>query len=129
MPESEEITGVNIIPLVSVALVLVIIIMVTAPILLQPTLDIDLPKAHTVEGEEGEKVMITITMDGQWAVDEKRLPKEKVLEELKIRIAKCRKKFVVIRADRNASFGELLEAMRLSKLAGAKKLTIATKQK
>ena len=54
------ITGINITPLVDVCLVLVIIFMVTAPLMMQPTLPVELPKAKTREGKETDNITITI---------------------------------------------------------------------
>ena len=50
--EEDAITGVEITPLVGVALVLVMIFMVTAPLFMHPVMDIKLPKAVTGEAEE-----------------------------------------------------------------------------
>ncbi|GAI48678.1 unnamed protein product, partial [marine sediment metagenome] len=54
--EEENITTLEITPLVAIALVLVIIFMVTAPLFLQPAMKIILPKAITGEAEERENV-------------------------------------------------------------------------
>lgn len=127
--EDENISGVNVTPLVDVSLVLVIIFMVTTPLLTQPLLKIILPKAHTLEGEEKENVTITISKEGCLAVNEKKVGKEDILEYLKEKIIKNRDKFVIIRADQDATYEDMMFAMEIAKEAGAKKLTIATEQK
>jgi biopolymer transport protein ExbD len=127
--EDESISGVNITPLVDVCLVLVIIFMVTTPLLTQPLMKIILPKAHTLEGEEKENVTISISKEGDFAVNEKELNKEEILEYLKEKLVKNRYKFVIIRADQEASYENMMFAMEIAKKAGAKKLTIATEQK
>ena len=38
-------------------------------------------------------------------------------------------KYVIIRADKNAWYGDITEAMGIAKAAGAKSITIATEQK
>ncbi len=48
--DDAPITDINITPLVDVCLVLVIIFMVTAPMMSDPAIKVDLPKAHTREG-------------------------------------------------------------------------------
>ncbi|MBU0700589.1 biopolymer transporter ExbD [bacterium] len=128
-PRKELITKVNVLPLVDVCLVLVIIFMITAPLMMQPVMEVKLPKAVTVEGEEKENIAITIALNGKIAVNEKELTWEKLPAELTERINHSRDKFVIIRADENASHGEMLKAMRVAKDAGAKKLTIATEQR
>lgn len=124
-----EITGINITPLVDVCLVLVIIFMVTAPLLLQPSLPVQLPKAKTAAGKDKQNVTITITKDGQWALDDQTMSFAEVASALKGRIAENADRFVVIRADRDARHGLALKAMKAAKEAGAKSISIATEQK
>ena len=59
----ELMTGINVAPLVDVCLVLVIIFMVTAPLLSDPAIKVNLPKAKTQEGEEKDKITVTISTD------------------------------------------------------------------
>ncbi|MFH1824195.1 MAG: biopolymer transporter ExbD [Candidatus Firestonebacteria bacterium] len=128
--EEEIITGINVTPLVDVCLVLVIIFMVTAPLMIQPILKVILPKATTLEGEEKENITITISEKNEWALNEETLPsKEVVAERLLTKIKGSKDRFVIIRADQNALYGTIEEAMSISKKAGAKKITIATEQK
>jgi biopolymer transport protein TolR len=127
--DEEEITGINVTPLVDVCLVLVIIFMVTAPMMVQPILQIDLPKASTQEGEEKENISITLGPDGEWAINEDVLDKEGVAAKLLEKIKTNKDKFVIIRADKNALVGSIEEAMSMAKKAGAKQITLATEQK
>ena len=48
--DDDIVSGINVTPLVDVCLVLVIIFMVTAPLLNDPVIKVQLPKAHTKEG-------------------------------------------------------------------------------
>ncbi len=125
----EGITGINITPLVDVCLVLVIIFMVTAPLLLQPTLSVELPKATTAEGKERQNVTITITKDGQWALNQESMPFEGVKAGLRDAIASSPDRYVIIRADKEALNGLALQALKIAKDAGAKAIAIATEQK
>lgn len=129
LSKREMITKVNVLPLVDVCLVLVIVFMVTAPLMMQPVMEVRLPKAVTVEGEEKENITITIAMNGKIAINEKETTWKRLSAELTERIKRNQDKFVIIRADENASHGEMLKAMRIARDAGAKKLTVATEQK
>ena len=125
--EDDIVSGINVTPLVDVCLVLVIIFMVTAPILSDPVIKVQLPKAHTKEGEEKEKVIITLGKDGRVALGHKEYPSLNALEpDLKIKLAMSDTKQVVIKADENALHGRLVESMSKAKDAGALSLTIAT---
>ncbi len=128
--ESDEpITDINITPLVDVCLVLVIIFMVTAPMFADPPIKVDLPSAHTHEGEEADKLTITLSKDGEYALDAEKFTDPVKLEEaLKRSLAQKESKMVVLRADKDALHGQLTDLMARAKDAGAVSLTIATEQ-
>jgi biopolymer transport protein ExbD len=69
LDSDDPITDINITPLVDVCLVLVIIFMVTAPLFSDPPIKVDLPSAHTKEGEEADKITVTLSKDGEYALD------------------------------------------------------------
>src|SRR5215831_5250026 len=57
----DEITGINVTPLVDIVLVLLIIFMVTASFIVRETLEVDLPRAaHTGETLQG---LVNVVMD------------------------------------------------------------------
>ncbi|HZE19266.1 MAG TPA: biopolymer transporter ExbD, partial [Candidatus Angelobacter sp.] len=64
------ITKVNVTPIIDVALVLVIILLVTAPLLSVADLPVDLPQARTREAEDERNVSITLSSTGRLAVDD-----------------------------------------------------------
>src|SRR5881409_892510 len=68
-PRQELITRVNVTPIIDVALVLVIILLVTAPMMSVADLPVDLPSARTREAEDERNLSITIASDGSMAVD------------------------------------------------------------
>jgi biopolymer transport protein ExbD len=128
--ESDEpITDINITPLVDVCLVLVIIFMVTAPLFSDPPIKVDLPSAHTHEGEEADKLTITLSKDGEYALDAQKFTDAKLLgDALKLALSQKDSKMVVLRADKDALHGQLTDLMARAKDAGAQSLTIATEQ-
>ncbi len=128
--EDDIVAGINVTPLVDVCLVLVIIFMVTAPLMSDPVIKVTLPKAHTREGEENDKITITLGKDGSVALDQKIYKDPKELEDdLKLRLAVSESKLVILRADEEALHGKLTDLMAEAKDAGAQSLTIATEEK
>lgn len=127
--DEEPITDINITPLVDVCLVLVIIFMVTAPMFSEPALKVDLPTAHTKEGEEKDKITLTLSKDGQYALDYEKFPTaEAMTARLKEKLAESESKLVILRADKDADYGPLTDLMARAKDAGARSMTIATEQ-
>ncbi len=126
----ELMTGINVAPLVDVCLVLVIIFMVTAPLLSDPALKVNLPQAKTQEGEEKDKITITIAPGSKYAVNEKLFATEpELLAGVERTLKSGASKLVVIKADAEAGYGVLTDVMRCAKEAGATGITIATEQK
>lgn len=124
------VTGINVTPLVDVCLVLVIIFMVTAPLLSEPVFKVNLPRARTQEGEEKEKIVVSLARDARYAVNEKQFAgKDEFYKALELAIRQSGLKLVVIKADQDAGYGLLTDVMQRSKEAGASSITIATEQK
>jgi len=128
--DDDIVSGINVTPLVDVCLVLVIIFMVTAPMLSEPVIKVDLPRAHTKEGEEKEKITITLGRDGRMALDYKEYQTYEAMEpDLKDKLLMSESKLVILKADQDALHGKLVELMARAKDAGAQSLTIATERK
>ena len=127
LDDDDIVSGINVTPLVDVCLVLVIIFMVTAPLMSDPIIKVELPKATTREGEERDKVTVTLGKDGRLALDQKEYSSLDALEvDLKYRLLMSESKLVILRADHEALHGKLTELMGRAKEAGATGLTIAT---
>ncbi len=127
--DDDIVAGINVTPLVDVCLVLVIIFMVTAPLMSDPVIKVTLPKAHTHEGEERDKITITLGKGGQMALDEKiykTIPDMR--DDLRLKLAQSDSKLVILRADEDALNGQLTDLMAEAKADGAQSLTIATEQ-
>ncbi len=62
--DDEMITAINVTPLVDIMLVLLIIFMLTANLIDNPAIKVDLPEASTGEANEPSTVGLTLTEDG-----------------------------------------------------------------
>ncbi|MCI0697573.1 biopolymer transporter ExbD [candidate division KSB1 bacterium] len=124
------ITHMQLAPLVDISLVLVIIFMVTAPILDTPgSLQVDLPKAATIEADSQDNLTITLTASGETALNAQALPLSKLELSLRPIVAEHPDRLVLIRADKQASHRQVLELLGVAKKSGAKKIAIATVQR
>ena len=126
----EMITKVNVTPIIDVALVLVIILLVTAPLISVADLPVNLPQAHTREAEDQRNVSITLGSGGELAVDDRIVAESELTAALAARLADLGSDvLVVVRADADAPSGRVRELLDLARGAGAKRLAIATRQK
>ena len=62
--EDEPIAEINIVPFVDIILVVLIIFMVTAPIMLKPSINVSLPKAGSGDSTAPSELTVTIRADG-----------------------------------------------------------------
>lgn len=125
------ITKVNVTPIIDVALVLVIILLVTAPLLSVADLPVDLPQARTREAEDERNVSITLSAGGAVAVDEEIVPRINLAPALRSRLSQGGNEnvLVVVRADSGVPFRSIQEVLSDARTAGATRLAIATRQK
>jgi biopolymer transport protein ExbD len=124
------ISNMQLAPLVDIALVLVIIFMVTAPLLdAHDKLQVDLPKAATVEAKSEDNITITLDGSGQTALNKDVMPVPKMELALKRIVTKHPDRLVLIRADKKVLHQQILEILNVVKKSGAKKIAIATVQR
>jgi len=128
---TELITRVNVTPIIDVALVLVIILLVTAPLLSVADLPVDLPQASTREAEDQRNISITLGAHGELAIDETIVGRESLTDMLRSRLGEEGNKdvLVVVRADSGAPYAEVRDLLDKARAAGAQRLAIATRQK
>jgi biopolymer transport protein TolR len=129
-PRQELITRVNVTPIIDVALVLVIILLVTAPMLSVADLPVNLPAAHTREAENQRNVSVTLSSGGHVAVDEEVVERTALRAKLaaKLRQPGNEGVLVVVRADAGAPYSAVRELLAEARAAGATRLAIATRQ-
>ena len=128
---SPMLTRINVTPIIDVALVLVIILLITAPMLSVADLEIELPAAHSRDVEDQGFISITLSTTGEIAVDETVVSGvDMVLPALIARIAEQDgdKSMVVIRADAGLPHSLVRQVLEEARLSGATHLGIATRQ-
>ena len=128
---SELITKVNVTPIIDVALVLVIILLVTAPMMSVSELPVRLPEARTREAEDERNVSVTLATNGEWAVDDRTVNAATLGAAVAERLAQPGNDgvLVVVRADTSTPYAEIRRAIESIRNAGAKRVAIATRQK
>src|SRR5262245_3901293 len=109
----ELITKVNVTPIIDVALVLVIILLVTAPMMSVSSIPVHLPQAKTREAEDQRNVCITISSAGQFAIDDHTIGAAELRPALTQRLAEPRNHdvLVVVRADQQVPFATVRHAL------------------
>lgn len=120
--DGDEITGINVTPLVDITLVLLIIFMVTARIIVSQSLPMDLPKA--AQGQQIQLVFgVELRASGEIMVDGKKVANDEAVFPLaKEANAKSSDLRAVIRADTAVTHGRVIRVLDLMKQAGISKI-------
>ena len=122
-------TEIDLMPAISLALIVLLILLLISPFLGQSRIKVDLPRASTSEIGEEQKITITLSRDGQISVDEKLISLEKLKPVLSQRFKIDPYNLMVIKADKNISYGEVETVLEIAKESGAGRIAIATVQK
>jgi len=124
----QSIMGINVTPIIDVALVLVIILIITTPIMTISDLAVNLPRAHVRSAEQGDRLNITLNTAGEVAVDKVIVSREDLVGTLGNRLRETDQSdvMVVVRADGAVPHSAVREVLRDARAAGARRLAIAT---
>lgn len=119
-------SDINVTPLVDVMLVLLIIFMVTAPMMMQGV-EVNLPKTTSRDIKtKDEPLMLTVNKKKEIFLEKHRIE----LDNLELKIKKIfenrRNKEVLLRADKDVSYGFVIEVIAGIKRAGIDKLGMVT---
>ncbi len=123
--DDDEITGINVTPLVDIVLVLLIIFMVTANFIVRETVEVDLPRAantkdKTVQGP----VMVTMDKDGKTFLDGVETSTDVLLAKMRDAVAKDKDARAIISADQSLNYGKVMGLIDLVKEAGIVKFAL-----
>jgi biopolymer transport protein TolR len=124
--QKTALSEINVTPLVDVMLVLLIIFMVTAP-LMQQGLDVNLPQAKGKDLPPEERVTIVVKKGGALFMNEQPMSRPEMIDRLKA-ISK-RNPNVFLKADKDVSYGSVIEIMGDIKETGIEKLGMVTEPK
>ena len=124
-------TRINVTPIIDVALVLVIIMLITAPMITALSMEIDLPKAKTRSIEDEVRLSITLGREGELAVDDELVAPGDLFEVLVRKISESSDKniLVIVRADATITHGTVKQIINDARTAGAKRIAVATRQR
>lgn len=121
---------INLTPIIDVALVLVIILLITAPMLSVADIDLKLPTAQTRGAEDEGRISITLGKAGELAVNEELVNPDDLRAMLRMLLAREENEnmLVVVRADEEVPYELIRVILREAREAGANRLAIATLQ-
>ena len=120
---------INVTPIIDVAMVLVITLLITAPMIATSNIAINLPETQTRGVEDEVRISVTLGKDGLAAVEDKNVPRAEMVRVLHDRLAQAGSEntLVVVRADAGMNYGDVRQFVQEIRLAGAKRIAFATR--
>lgn len=126
----------NVVPFIDVMLVLLVIFMITTPLLTQGV-KVDLPKtqAKALTEQEKEPLIVTVDAGGLFYLNLADNPSQPITPRtlsflanthLKSQQNTAEQRPVLVRGDKGANYGKVMEAMVLLQQAGAKSVGLIT---
>jgi len=123
--DDEEITGINVTPLVDIVLVLLIIFMVTANFIVRETVEVDLPRAANTQDKTVQgPVMVTMDKDAKVFLDGVETLEPELVAKMKAAVAKDKDVRAIISADQALNYGKVMALIDLVKEAGIGKFAL-----
>jgi biopolymer transport protein ExbD len=117
---------INVTPLVDVMLVLLIIFMVTAP-MLAAGLHVSLPQAKAARKLDPKPpVVLTFSKDGHVTLDGQVFALDKIVDAVQARLGDDKTQPIHLRADKDASYGDVVALMDLLASRGLSRLAVLT---
>lgn len=119
------ISDINVVPLVDIVLVVLIIFMVTAPMIMKPSIAVNLPKAASGDPSTPSTLSISLSTDGKVLLNGKPADLEQVKTQATAEVGKNSEIQAIIAADREVPHGRVVEMIDIIKQAGVKKFAIS----
>ncbi|MEO0109199.1 MAG: biopolymer transporter ExbD [candidate division WOR-3 bacterium] len=124
------VANIDILPMACIGLLLVVMMIMVAPMVMSHTrIPVNVPSAHTAERKVEDDIAIALTQDGKLFFQDVPITKEAMKEEIRKIIERDPYRLVVVRADKEVLYEDVLELLSLAKGAGAKRIACATKKK
>jgi biopolymer transport protein ExbD len=125
----EPISDINIVPFVDIILVVLIIFMVTAPVLMRPSINVNLPKAGSGDSTAPSELTVSISAAGGVSLNGKVSDESAITAFSKDLSSKNPEVQAIISADKEVSHGKVVAIIDAIKSGGVKKFAITIDKK
>ncbi len=127
--ENKLLTTFNFSSLTDIIFLLLIFFLLSSTFIVQPGIKVRLPKSETTEMTSEKNIIISITRDGSYYLNEERVTLLSLPALLQQKFAFGTEQVVVIKADRDVTLQSAVDVMDISKNVGFERFSIATEPK
>ncbi|MGE4133711.1 MAG: ExbD/TolR family protein [Bdellovibrionales bacterium] len=127
--DDEPISDINIVPFVDIILVVLIIFMVTTPLIMKPSINVNLPKAGSGDETTPSELSIGISSNGELSLNGK-VADEAAIAAFAHQIAEKRPDVqAIVSADKDVPHGRVVSIIDAIKGGGVKRFAITIDKK
>lgn len=127
--DDDPISEINIVPFVDIILVVLIIFMVTAPMIITPSIKINLPKARTGTKTTASPLNVSISHTGRVRINGQVTLVKNIIKKIKKLLRNNPKLQAIISADKSVAHGKVISVIDKVKSAGVFKFAISIDKK
>ncbi len=127
--DEKEFSEINITPFTDVILVVLIIFMITSPFLITGALKVKLPQSSSAETTINNNIEVYLNNKNQIYLNDKIVDITQLPTELQTEFIQKGNRDVIVKADKDAVYGNVVQLLDALKNAGATKLLMATLKK
>lgn len=124
----QPMSDINVTPFVDVVLVLLVIFMISAPIIMKESMNINLPKSGSGDGKISQTLGVVVTKSGQILLNGKMATESTIRTAVQAAIKEDPDTRAIISADQDARHGDVVRAIDLIKSSGMEKFAVEIKR-
>lgn len=121
----DSISDINVVPLVDIILVVLIIFMVTAPMIMKPSINVNLPKAASGDKSTPSQLSISIAPGGVLNLNGSKADEAAIQTKAQEEVGKNPEVQAIISADKEVPHGTVVRIIDIVKTVGVKKFAIS----
>lgn len=123
---SETISDINMVPLIDIILVVLIIFMVTAPALIKPSIEVDLPEAASGDETTPSLLNVAITAEGVVLLNNEEVDEDEAKLLAKEEFERNPDVQAIVVADQNLPYWQVIKVLDWIKSSGVKNFAVTT---
>lgn len=124
----EQKIDIDLIPLTSMALIILLILMLISPHISRSDAKVELPVSETAGERKEDNVTLTLSKNGEIDVSGSEISIEQLMPFLKKKLAVNKEAVLLIRADKNTYYSDIEQILKIGQICGAKRIALATEK-
>lgn len=117
---------INLTPMVDMLFLILLFFLVTSSFIEQPNIKLELPSTKYASTSKLEERVLTISRDGKLFFQSEPVDRKNLVSVLKNAFSKQDDKTLILRADKNVSYGTVVDIMDAAKGAGLRRIVAPT---